>query len=64
MASLLQGLGERDTWKLVAEINRFAAALQCTPHFVQYQPSPAELLLDRVLRYVRRYRRRLVQQPL
>jgi uncharacterized protein len=53
-----------DAQKLVTEINRFAAELQCTPHVVQDKPSPAELLLDRALRYIRRYWRRLVQQPL
>jgi uncharacterized protein len=53
-----------DAQKLVAEINRFAAELQCMPHVVQDKPSPAELLLDRALRYIRRYWRRLVQQPL
>jgi alpha-beta hydrolase superfamily lysophospholipase len=53
-----------DAQKLVAEINRFAAELQCTPHVVQDKPSPAELLLDRALRYVRRYWRRMAQQPL
>jgi uncharacterized protein len=53
-----------DAQKLVAEINRFAAELQCMPHVVQDKPSPAELLLDRALRYIRRHWRRLVQQPL
>ena len=53
-----------DAQNLVWEINRFATELQSTPHVVQHKPSAAELLLDRALRFVRRHRRRLVQQPL
>jgi alpha-beta hydrolase superfamily lysophospholipase len=53
-----------DAQELVWEINRFASDLHCTPHVVQNQPSVAELLLDRALRFVRRHRRRLVHQPL
>ncbi|MGH3628261.1 MAG: alpha/beta hydrolase [Sciscionella sp.] len=54
-----------DAQKLVWEINRFAAGLQCSPHKVQHKPSPIELFLDQSLRFVRRHRRRhLVQQPL
>lgn len=54
-----------DAQTLVWEINRFAAGLPCTPHAVQHQPSPAELLLDQSLRFVRRHwRRHLVHQPL
>ena len=53
-----------DAYKLVEEINRFATELQCMPHLVQDKPPLTEQLLDRALRFVRRYRRRLVQQPL
>lgn len=54
-----------DSQTLVWEINRFATDLRCTPHVVQDEPSAAELLLDRTLRSIRRFRRRkLVQQPL
>jgi len=53
-----------DAQTLVWEINRFATALRCTPHVVQHKPSPAELLLDQALRFVRHWRRRLVHQPL
>ncbi|HSY51542.1 MAG TPA: alpha/beta fold hydrolase [Thermoanaerobaculia bacterium] len=54
-----------DAPTLVSEINRFATCLLCTPHVVQHRPSPAELLLDQALRFIRRHRRRrLVQQPL
>ena len=54
-----------DSQNLVWEINRFATEVRCKPHVVQHQPSPAELLLDQALRFIRRHRRRgLVQQPL
>lgn len=63
---LHKDLFERDDAQtLVWEINRFATDLRCTPHVVQYEPGPAEQLLDHALRFVRRHwRRRLVQQPL
>jgi pimeloyl-ACP methyl ester carboxylesterase len=53
-----------DAQTLVWEINRFATDLRCTPHVVQHQPSPSELLLDQSLRFVRRHWRHLGQQPL
>ena len=53
-----------DAQNLVWEINRFATELQSTPHIVQHRPSPSDLLLDRALRFIRRYLRRMVQQPL
>jgi pimeloyl-ACP methyl ester carboxylesterase len=54
-----------DAQTLVWEINRFATSLHCTPHVVQFGPSPTEQLVDHALRYVRRmWRRHLVQQPL
>jgi fermentation-respiration switch protein FrsA (DUF1100 family) len=54
-----------DAQTLVWEINRFATNLRCTPHVVQHRPSPAEMLLDQTLRFVRRsIRRRLIHQPL
>jgi alpha-beta hydrolase superfamily lysophospholipase len=54
-----------DAQSLVWAINRFAIDLPRTPHVVQDEPRPAEELLDRGLRYIRRHRRRrLVQQPL
>ena len=54
-----------DAQTLLGEINRFATELICTPHVVQHRPSPAEVLLDQALRFIRRHRRRrLVQQPL
>lgn len=54
-----------DAQTLVWEINRFATDLRITPHVVQDQPGPTEVLIDRALRFVRRQRRRrLAQQPL
>ena len=53
-----------DAQEIVWMINRFATDLPRTPHVVQDEPRPAEMLLDRALRYVRRHRRRLVQHPL
>src|SRR5258708_8023704 len=44
-----------DAQTLVWEINRFATSLRCTPHVVQHKPSPAELLLDQTLRFIRRH---------
>ena len=45
--------------------DRFAASLRSTPHVVRHQTSPADLLLDQSLRFVRRYwRHHLTQQPL
>lgn len=63
---LHKNLFERpDAQTLVWEINRFATDLRCTPHVVQDKPAPAELLLDRALRFLRRHRRRrFAQQPL
>jgi pimeloyl-ACP methyl ester carboxylesterase len=53
-----------DAKHLVEEIHRFAAGLECTPHTLEQKPTAAELLIDHALRFFRRYRRRLVQQPL
>jgi fermentation-respiration switch protein FrsA (DUF1100 family) len=53
-----------DSQELVWAINRFATDLPRTPHTAQDAPKPAEDLLDRALRYVRRHRRHLIQQPL
>jgi uncharacterized protein len=54
-----------DAQTLLREINRFATELPCMPHVVHHRPSPAEVLLDQALRFIRRHwRRRLVQQPL
>lgn len=62
---LHKDLFERDdSQELVWAINRFATELPRTPHAAQDAPRPFEEMLDRGLRYVRRHRRRMIQQPL